>query len=326
VNIEGLARWLDSDAEPEPLVVETSGSTGKPKRVRLSRRAVLASGAATARRLGGEGRWVLALPITYVAGLQVVCRSLAAGHPPVRLDDHASLAEAVAAAGEAPYISLVATQLHRALASPEDTAALAACSAVLVGGGPVDRRLRELARAMGIRAVATYGSAETAGGCVYDGLPLDGVAVAIGTDGRVRIAGPVLFDGYDDDPALTAETLVGGWFLTADAGRFDDDGRLQVLGRIDDMVVSGGVKVPAAVVAARLREHPAVVSAEVGGVVDDEWGQRVVAWVVGPLSLDEARDWVAEAHPREWAPRELVVLDELPLLPSGKVDRVALRG
>ena len=173
--------------------------------------------------------------------------------------------------------------------------------------------------------VATYGSAETAGGCVYDGLPLDGVAVGIGVDGRIRIAGPTLFEGYDGDPALTAEVLVDGWFLTADAGRFDEDGRLQVLGRLDDMVVSGGVKVPAAAVAARLREHPDVIAAEVGGVPDDEWGQRVVAWVVGRLSLDEARAWVAEVHPRSWAPREVVVLDALPMLANGKVDRVNLR-
>jgi O-succinylbenzoic acid--CoA ligase len=325
-TLDELEAWLAELAEPEPVVVETSGSTGRPKRVVLSRRAVLASVRATASRLGGAGPWVLALPMTYVAGLQVACRSLVAGHRPTLLDDHASLAEAVAAAGYAPYISLVATQLLRALGSPADTTALAACSAVLVGGGPVDRPLRERAREAGIRAVATYGSAETAGGCVYDGLPLDGVAVAIGPTGRIRIAGPTLFEGYDGDPVLTAEVLLGGWFLTADAGRFDEDGRLQVLGRLDDMVVSGGVKVPAAVVAARLREHPDVTAAEVGGVPDEEWGERVVAWVVGTLSLDEARAWVAEVHPRSWAPRDVVVLDALPLLANGKVDRVKLRG
>jgi O-succinylbenzoic acid--CoA ligase len=325
-SVDALDAWLASPVEPEPVVVETSGSTGRPKRVVLSRPAVLASGAATTARLGGAGPWVLALPMTYVAGLQVVCRSLAAGHRPVRLDDHSSLSEAVAAAGGAPYISLVATQLRRALDSRADTTALAACSAVLVGGGPVDRALRERAGEAGIRAVATYGSAETAGGCVYDGLPLDGVAVAIGVDGRIRIAGPMLFERYDGDPALTAEVLVDGWFLTADAGRFDEDGRLQVLGRLDDMVVSGGVKVPTGIVAARLREHPAVTAVDVGRLPDDEWGERVVAWVVGDLSLEEVRDWVAEVHPRSWAPRELRVLDAMPMLRNGKVDRRRLRG
>ena len=325
-TVDELDAWLAQPAEPEPIVVETSGSTGRPKRVVLSRRAVLASGTATAARLGGTGPWVLALPMTYVAGLQVACRSLAAGHRPVLLDDHGSLAGAVASAVDAPYVSLVATQLVRALRSPADTAALARCAAVLVGGGPVDRELREHAADGGIRVVATYGSAETAGGCVYDGLPLDGVAVAIGSDGRIRIGGPTLFDGYDGDPALTADVLVDGWFLTADAGRFDEDGRLQVLGRLDDMVISGGVKVPTGIVAARLREHPAVIAVDVGRLADDEWGERVVAWVVGDLSLDEARDWVAELHPRSWAPRELRVLDEMPMLRNGKVDRRALRG
>ena len=325
-TVDEVDAWLAAPAEPEPVVVETSGSTGRPKRVVLSRRAVLASVRATESRLAGAGPWVLALPMTYVAGLQVVCRSLVAGHRPVPLDDHASLAAAVTAAGGAPYLSLVPTQLHRALDSPGEALALAACPAVLVGGGPVDRSLRDRAREAGIRVVATYGSAETAGGCVYDGLPLDGVAVAIGADGRIRLGGPTLFERYDGDPALTAEALVGGWFLTADAGRFDDDGRLRVLGRLDDMVISGGVKVPTGIVAARLREHPAVTAVDVGRLPDDEWGERVVAWVVGDVSLQEVRDWVAAVHPRSWAPRELRLLDAMPMLRNGKVDRRRLRG
>lgn len=324
--VEEVGAWLSAPGEVGPVVVETSGSTGRPKRVRLSRRAILASVGATERRLHGAGRWVLALPASYVAGLQVVCRSLVAGHRPVLLTDHPGLAEAIGSAGPAAYLSLVATQLHRALESPEDTAALAGCAAVLVGGGPVDLVLRERARRSGIRVIATYGSAETAGGCVYDGLPLDGVSVAVGADGRIRIGGPTLFDGYQDDPGLTAEALVDGWFVTSDAGRFGDDGRLQVLGRIDDVVVTGGLKVPVAAVAARLREHPEVAAAEVIGVPDEEWGQRVVAWVVGPLDLEAARDWVGEALPREWAPREVRVVEALPMLPNGKVDRLALRG
>jgi O-succinylbenzoic acid--CoA ligase len=196
---------------------------------------------------------------------------------------------------------------------------------VLLGGGPIDPALRARAAEAGVNVVATYGSAETCGGCVYDGLPLDGVGLAIGADGRVRISGPTLFGGYEGDPALTREVLVDGWFLTSDAGRLDEDGRLRLLGRMDDMVVSGGVNVPAAVVAARLREHPGVESAEVLGVPDEEWGNRLVAFVVGAPALDELRDWVAERHPRSWAPRQLVTLPALPMLGNGKTDRIALR-
>lgn len=327
-----VAAWLESH-DPAPWLVETSGSTGRPKRVLLPRAAVLASVEASARRLGATGRWLLTLPPTYVAGLQVVCRSLVAGHHPVLAAEHGSFAAAaaVAQAGGGPvFTSLVPTQLHRLLHDPASAAALADCHRVLLGGGPVDPDLRARAAAAGVRVVATYGSAETAGGCVYDGLPLDGVGVALEADGRIRLAGPTLFAGYDGDPALTAEVLVDGWFRTSDAGRLDDDGRLQVLGRVDDVVVTGGVNVPAPAVAARLRAHPEVAEAEVLGLPDEEWGNRLVAFVVPATpsrapSLGELRDWVAAERPRSWAPRQLVPLDAVPLLGNGKPDRVRLR-
>jgi O-succinylbenzoic acid--CoA ligase len=321
--VAALGTWV-SGSDQEPLVVGTSGSTGAPKRVVLSRRAVLASGRATARRLGGEGRWLLALPAAYVAGAQVVCRSVAAGEPPVLLEDHGSFAAAVAA-GAPAYTSLVPTQLHRMLDSADDVAALRSLRTVLLGGGPIDPALRARAAAAGVTVVATYGSAETAGGCVYDGVALDGVGLAVEADGRLRISGPTLFDRYEGDAELTRQALVDGWFRTEDAGRIDEDGRLQVLGRLDDVVVSGGVNVPAPAVAARLRAHPAVRAAEVLGVPDEEWGSRLVAFVVGDLDLEEARTWVAEQYPRSWAPRQLVGLETIPLLPNGKPDRVALR-
>lgn len=331
-DVEALAGWLEAEDERR-LLIETSGSTGRPKRVLLSRAAVLASVDASARRVG-TGRWVLALPSSYVAGVQVVCRSLAAGREPVLADDHGSLADAVRAAGEDACVSLVPTQLHRAMADAATTEALAAAGVVLLGGGPIDPALRARAEEAGVPVVATYGASETAGGCVYDGYPLDGVGVIVGTDGRVRLGGPTIFDGYLDDPELTAETLVDGWYVTSDAGRLDEDGRLQVLGRLDDVVVSGGVKVPLPAVAARLREHPRVEAAECVGVADPEWGTRVVAFVVSTgadsaavgVAVGELREWVAERHPRSWAPREVRFLDSLPLLANGKVDRRALEG
>ena len=315
--VASLRVWLDA-ADAPPLVIETSGSTGAPKRVLLSREAVLASVAATARRLGAEGRWALVLPPTYVAGVQVVVRSLVAGHEPV-VDAWAD------ARGSARYTSVVPTQLHRLLESPADIEALADLDAVLLGGGPVDPGLRARAETAGIQVVATYGMAETCGGCVYDGYALDGVSLAIGPDGRIRIAGPTLFTGYDGDAAATAEAFEDGWFLTADAGRLDEKGRLHVLGRLDDIVISGGVNVPTPAVAARLREHPDVADAAVVGAADEEWGHRVVAFVVGDLDTEAARAWVAEVHPRSWAPREVVVVDALPLLSNGKLDRLELQ-
>ncbi|RYU14887.1 o-succinylbenzoate--CoA ligase [Nocardioides iriomotensis] len=323
-----LLRDFEAARDPAPLVVATSGSTGEPKRVVLSRGALRASADATSARLGGPGQWLLNLPPSYVAGLQVLFRSVRAGTTPV-VQDGTFADAATAMTGERRYVSLVPTQLHRMLDDEENTAALRTFSTVLVGGAAVPPALRERAADAGVRVVATYGMSETCGGCVYDGVPLDGVAVALSAEGRVRLTGPVLFDGYEGRDDLTAEVMRDGWFVTSDAGRLDEDGRLQVLGRVDDVLLSGGVNVPAPAVAARLREHPAVRDAEVVGVPDDEWGQRVVALVVldegRDLDLDAARDWVAAVHPRSWAPRGLRQVDAIPLLHNGKVDRLALQ-
>ncbi len=310
-----LADWLDAPVA-EPLLIETSGSTGRPKRVALSRDAVVASARATHDRLGGPGRWTLLLPPSYVAGVQVIVRALLAGAPPD---------QALTAGPERSYVSVVPTQLGRMLEDPVSLDLVRSYDTVLVGGASFDPGLRARATDAGVRVVATYGMSETAGGCVYDGMPLDGVAVKIGADGLVRLAGPVLFDGYDADPDLTASVLEGDWFVTSDLGELDHDGRLRVLGRADDVVTSGGVKVPASAVARRLRTHPSVSAAEVVGVPDAEWGERVVAVVVGELGLDAARDWVSAEHPRTWAPREVIVVAEIPLLDNGKVDRLALK-
>jgi O-succinylbenzoic acid--CoA ligase len=314
-----LRDWEAAPGEPEPVVVETSGSTGRPKRVVLSRRAMRASADATHSRLGGAGRWLLALPPTNVAGLQVLFRSVRAGVEPVVVDD---LADLPAGAG-CRYLSLVPTQLHRALASPRHLEALCRLDAVLVGGAPLAPSDRATAEAAGVRVVATYGMSETCGGCVYDGRPLDEVEVDVDADGQVLLAGPVLFDGYQGDAELTEAVLRGGWLRTHDLGRLDD-GRLVLLGRADDVVVSGGVKVPTPAVAAALRRHPSVDRVEVVGVPDAEWGERVVAVVVaaGPVPAAELR---ALVRPRAWAPKQVVLVDGLPLLPGGKVDRVAVR-
>lgn len=311
--LDHLGDWLAA-VDPAPLTVATSGSTGVPKQVLLSRAAVAASAAATASRLGGEGTWILALPTTSVAGLMVVARSLLAGRKPVRLT---TWGEALQEAGPAPrYTSLVPTQLHRALGTP-DAEALAELDGILVGGAGIDAALLDAAAESGLTIVRTYGMTETCGGCVYDGRPLDGVGVRINPDGTVALAGPMLFDGYADQPPRSGE-----WFTTADLGTLDAEGRLTVIGRVDDIAISGGVNVPTRAVVAALRGQPGVEEIEVLGVPDAEWGERIVAFVVGEARLEALRDAV---DPRTWAPRELVRLDALPRLASGKVDRLRLR-
>lgn len=324
-----VCEWLAA-TDPPALTVRTSGSSGAPKDVALSRRAVTGSAAATLERLGGPGQWVLALPAHYVAGLQVVVRSVLSGTSPVVLADHADLSAAAAAlTHRRRYLALVPTQLHRLLASPPEAAALAGFDAVLLGGAAAATEVLQRARAAEVPVVTTYGMSETCGGCVYDGVPLDGVAVCC-DDGRVRISGSVLFDGYVDQPALTAQVLRDGWLHTPDLGRIDQRGRLEILGRADDVAVSGGVNVSMAAVERRLLEHPAVGQAAVVGVPDDEWGTRVLAVLVAVRGADrpglaELRDFVGARHPRAWAPQQVVFADSLPMLESGKVDRLALR-
>lgn len=342
-EVERLLRgWL---AEPAaaPLTVATSGSTGAPKVVALSTEALQASAAASLSRLGGPGQWVLALPVQHVAGLQVIWRSVVADTSPVILDEHLDLAAATSAlTGERRYLAAVPTQLYRWLGGAADVAALRDYDAVLLGGAAPRPALLDEARQLGIMVVTTYGMSETCGGCVYDGVALDRVAVALGPVGEIRLAGPVLFDGYTGQPELTASVLREGWLHTPDLGRLDADGRLEVIGRADEVVVTGGVNVPLPAVEARLAAMPELAHAVVTSRPDPEWGVSVVAVVVSATSLDAGssgapspsatspslgavRDFVAAVHPRSWAPRELVVVDALPMLQSGKVDRQRLR-
>jgi o-succinylbenzoate---CoA ligase len=307
------------------LVVVTSGSTGNGRAVLLPAAALEASAAATHARLGGPGSWLLALPVSAIAGLQVLCRSILSGSPPAVLGKGEPLADAVRRmpAGRR-YTALVPTQLRRFL--DEEPDGLRSLDAVLVGGAATDAGLLARAWREGVPVVTTYGMTETAGGCVYDGEPLDGVRVRV-TDG-VELAGPTLALGYRLDPAATEAAFADGWFRTRDAGALDADGRLTVTGRLDDVVITGGVNVAPAAVEAALREHPDVADAVVFGRPDPTWGQRVVAAVVpapgATPELPTLRDWVADRLGRPAAPRQLHVLRALPLLHTGKPDRRAV--
>ena len=314
-------------AEGTAVVVGTSGSTGVPKGVELSAAALRHSARASLHRVGarpGE-RWLCCLPVTHVAGLAVLVRSLVSGTEPV-LAERAD-AGTVAASGCA-HVSLVPTQLQRLLlqAGAHGPTPLAGFSSVLLGGAAAPSGLLETGRDAGVPLVTTYGMTETCGGCVYDGVPLDGVRAEVRDDGRIWISGPVLFSGYLGGPRAPAD----GWFRTGDLGRLDAEGRLTVRGRADDVINTGGHKVVPGEVAAALQSCPGVREVAVVGQPDPEWGERVVAVVVpadpaDPPTLELLRRHVRERLPRYAIPSRVVMVDAVPMLPSGKYDIVRLR-
>lgn len=356
----GQGRPPEDVPDEVAVVVRTSGSTGEPRAVMLSAAALRASAEATAARLGGTGhaQWLLALPPDHVAGLQVLVRSVHAGTTPVVMDlstgfRPAAFATAVRGMEGAPLCtSLVPTQLVRLLDDTAGLAALRDLDAVLLGGAATPAPLVARARDAGVPIVTTYGMTETCGGCVYDGEPLAGVRVRVDDDDRILIAGPVLATGYLARPDLDAEGFleIDGvrWFRTSDLGLLHGSRRrpadeaasaptgagqvdrvhLEVAGRADDVIVSGGVKVAPAAVETVLAQVPGIAEVCVVGVPDDEWGQAVTAVLVlraGVIAprIDELRAAVTAALGAPAAPRRVVVVDALPLRGPGKVDRRA---
>ncbi|PKQ33012.1 MAG: hypothetical protein CVT62_02935 [Actinobacteria bacterium HGW-Actinobacteria-2] len=310
-------------AEPDAaLVVPTSGTTSAPKAVVLSAAAIRFAAQATHARLGGPGDWVCALPTQHVAGLMTIARAVVAGtHLGFARSDLADLPEATSRS----YLSLVSAQLHQAMNDPQLLARLGGYQAILIGGSAINPDLLARARASGLRVVTTYGASETCGGCVYDGLPLDGVGVEL-ADERILLRGPMVFSGYRLQPELTAQVLHGDVVTTADRGRFVG-GRLEVLGRLDDVVISGGEKVD-------LAWAQQICDATFGGpsaggpvllaVADPRWGQRVVAVATSALTLAEVRERVGEVLGRAAVPKELRQVASMAYTSLGKIDRAAL--
>ncbi len=385
-------------AEPIALVVGTSGSTGTPKRTALTARALAASAAATENFFEGNAdaasQWLLALPAHYIAGAQVLARSVLAGTSPVIAQSvtepvHFSpevFLQAVEQMSSARrFISLVPTQLHKLLESAdadprlgaEIHEALGSFTGILLGGAPASADLLAAASTLGLNTVTTYGSAETAGGCVYSGSVLPGVRVELVPEegmptapniggkpaheesaqvGRIWISGAHLASGYIGDTARTAEhffTAKDGtpWYRTDDYGLLSpvaapdsnencSEQRLQVLGRSDDVLISGGVKISARAVATVLEEHPAVREACVVGLPDARWGTAIAAAVTLVPSADAAptenspalteelcallRARCAEKLGAPAAPKQLSILPDFPLTSTGKPDRAEI--
>ena len=314
------------------LVIESSGSTGRPKRVALGSAALLASAAASDDALGGPGQWLLALPTSYIAGINVLTRSIYAGTTPVRVaEGHFSPEAFVAAAGRMDahlrYTSLVPTQLARLIDADEALAALRRFDRILVGGQATPVALVARALELGINVTRTYGSSETGGGCVYDGVPIGATRARI-VDGQIELAGAVLAEGYLDDEERTAAAFHSEdgtrWYRTGDAGDLVD-GVLRVTGRLDDVIISGGLKVSLAALERLVRELDGLADAVVVGVPSPEWGEVPVLVSTSEVSPAELKPLVVESLGRAAVPASVIVLERMPLLVSGKPDRLAIR-
>ena len=385
----------DAAAGPIALVVGTSGSTGTPKRTALTARALAASAAATERFFDSNSdaasQWLLALPAHYIAGAQVLARSVLAGTAPViarsviepvHFSPEVFLQAVERMSSARRFISLVPTQLHKLLESADTDPHLGAeihetlssFTGILLGGAPASADLLATATALGLNTVTTYGSAETAGGCVYSGSVLPGVRVELVPEegmpavpdtggkpaqvGRIWISGAHLASGYIGDAARTAEhffTAADGtrWYRTDDYGLLSpangpdsathgSEPRLQVLGRSDDVLISGGVKISARAVATVLEEHPAVREACVVGLPDARWGTAIAAAVTLVPSAGAAaaptenrpalneelcallRARCAEKLGAPAAPKQLSILPDFPLTSTGKPDRAEI--
>lgn len=317
--------------ETEPLgddigvLIGTSGSTGDPKGVLLTREAIRASAEALHARLGGAGDWVCPLPLHYVAGMMTAARAAVAGS---RASVVASdLSELPLGSGR-NYVSVVAAQLHRALESASATRALAGFDAVVVGGSAVPAELLRRGRDAGLALVTSYGMAETCGGCVYDGVPLEDVRVDLAAAARIEITAPGVFSGYRLDPDATASALVvgpaGRTLRTQDRGSWSG-GRLQVLGRIDEVVITGGLNVDLGRAQRTVDDEFGPGAVALLGVPDPRWGTRIVAVAEADLTVADLRSRLAGRLEPAALPRELRRVAGLPRTSTGKIDRASLR-
>ena len=294
------------------LLVATSGSTGTPKEIALSASALIASATASNNFLKATkgDTWSLLLPLTHIAGINVLVRALQLETSPIDLRNF------VGSYPKADFTAIVPTQLFNALNENSDLLKhLQGAKAVLVGGASLSNELREQGVAAGINIVTTYGMSETCGGCIYDGVALDGVAYEITADSRIKISGPVLADVKKEN----------GWFLTQDLGKVVD-GKLQVIGRSDDVIISGGENISLSAIEAELNKNFPAVQLAAFATTDSKWGQ---ALHIAVESRDEnfkskLSDLLTKTFGSHAKPKSVILLDKLPQIGVGKVDRISL--
>jgi O-succinylbenzoic acid--CoA ligase len=322
-EINGVKQTIDPLPEQVPdniaCVVESSGSTGIPKRISISTSALLHAARAGQERLGPLGQWLLTLPINFIAGQQVLIRSLLADQQPVIMNTalpfttEAFLRSSLLMTNPIRYTSLVPTQLAKLTAEAEkdkvllDT--LKSFRAILVGGQSTPDELYDRAIGLGLKVVLSYGMTETAGGCVYDGVPLDGVRLKIAPDSRLLISGKTLAEGQDD------------WIFTNDLAELSPDGKLKIIGRADRVIISGGLKLSLERVEYLGSELTGVAEIAAVALEDETWGQRVgIAYVGSPEVADDIANQLAHLLGPAGKPVRVIRVDKLPKLPTGKTD------
>jgi O-succinylbenzoic acid--CoA ligase len=294
------------------LLVATSGSTGTPKEIGITSAALLASANASNKYLGAVrgNTWSLLLPLTHIAGINVLVRAMQLETAPIDLRNH------VGKYPHADFTAIVPTQLFNALNENSDLLDhLKGAKAVLVGGAALSQELRTQGIAAGINIVATYGMSETSGGCVYNAEPLDGVAFELTEGGQIKISGPVLADVKKEN----------GWFVTQDLGKIVD-GKLQVIGRVDDVIISGGENISLSAVESEINKKFPNLQVAAFATSDSKWGQvlHVAAQTNDESIKGQIMNLVAQSLGNYAKPKSIVLVDKLPLIGVGKVDRISL--
>lgn len=303
------------------MVIHTSGSTGASKEVELSASALVASAQASNKYVGATTgmRWSLLLPLTHIAGINVLVRSIELGTSPI------DLRNCVGEYPDSDFTAIVPTQLFRAINGDKNLLNhLKNAKAVLVGGGKLAAKLKKEATELGIRIIETYGMTETCGGCIYDGEPLENISYQIGADNRIMISGPSLASGYLGEEELWSASFDGKWFTTSDIGSVNN-GKVEVIGRVDDVVISGGENISLTSIEALIKNALPEIEIAAFAIEDLEWGSAIHLAVVGHKDLeDEIRNLLSSNLGSAAKPKEFHFLDRIPLTPLGKVDRQSL--